>query len=69
MVRDNLSDDVAMNYTFATVNNALGMGSSTNSLMSSLPNNIEFRDDWISCMVSVLNGFLLMDDNWWIGLM
>ena len=49
MVRDDLSDDVVLNYTRAPVNNALGMGSSDNSPKSSLPNNIEFRDDWIFC--------------------
>ena len=49
MVRDDLSDDVAMNYTFPPVNDALGMGSSDNSPRSSLPNNIEFHDDWIFC--------------------
>ena len=47
MVRDDLSDDVVLNYTRAPVNNALGMGSSDNSPRSSLLNNIEFRDDWI----------------------
>ena len=49
MVRDDLSDDVAMNYTFAPVNNALGVGSSDNSPRSSLPNNIEFCDNWVLC--------------------
>ena len=49
MVCDDLSDDVALNCTRAPVNNALGMGSSENSLRSSLPNNIEFRDDWNFC--------------------
>ena len=49
MVREYLSDDVAMNYIFAPVNNASGMGSSDNSPSSSLPNNIKFRDDWILC--------------------
>ena len=50
MVRDDLSDDVALNYTRATVNNALGMGSAFNSSRSSLPNQIEFRDDWTFCL-------------------
>ena len=49
MVRDQLSDDVAMNYTFPPVNDALVMSSSDNSSRSSFPNNIEFRDDWIFC--------------------
>ena len=48
-VKNALSDDVALNYTHAPVKNALGMGSSFNSPRSSLPNNIEFRDDWIFC--------------------
>ena len=45
MVRDQLSDDVTMNYIFPPVNDALGMGSSDNSPRYSFPNNIEFRDD------------------------
>ena len=49
MVRDEMSYDVALNYTFPPVNNTLGMGSAFNSLRSSLPNNIEFRDDWTLC--------------------
>ena len=49
MVRDDLSDDVALNYTRALVNNALGMGSAFNIPRSSLPNKIEFRDDWTLC--------------------
>ena len=49
MVRDDLSDDVALNYTRAPVNNALGMGSSDNIPKSYSPNNIEFREDWIFC--------------------
>ena len=49
MVRDDLSDDVAMNYTFSPVNNALGMGFSDNSQRSSLSNNIEFGKDWVFC--------------------
>ena len=49
MVRDDLSDEFAMNCNFPPVNDALGMGSSDNSPISSLPNNIEFRDDCIFC--------------------
>ena len=49
MVRDEMSYDVALNYTRAPVNNALDMGSAFNSPRSSLPNNIEFRDDWTFC--------------------
>ena len=45
MVRYQLSDYVAINYIFPPVNDDLGMGSSDNSLSSSLSNNIEFRDD------------------------
>ena len=48
-VRDHMSDDVIMNYVFPTFNDALGVGSSDNSPRSSLPNNIEFCDDWIFC--------------------
>ena len=47
--RAHMSDDVAMNYDFPPLNDALGMGSSDNSPRSSLPNHIEFRDDWILC--------------------
>ena len=46
---DHMSDDVAMNYVFPTFNDALGMGSSDNSPRSSLPNHIEFCDNWIFC--------------------
>ena len=49
MVLDDLSNDVALNYTFPPVNNALDMGSAFNSPRSSWPNNIEFRDDWTLC--------------------
>ena len=63
MVRDQLSNDVAMNYIFPPVNDALGMGSSDNSPRSPLPNHIEFCDDWISVKVSVSNGLSVMDDN------
>ena len=63
MVRDQLSDEFAMNYNFPPVNDALAMGSSDNSPRSSLPNNIEFRDNWIYVKVSVLNGFSVMNDN------
>ena len=49
MVRDEMSYDVALNYTISPVNNALGMGSAFNSLRSSLPNKIEFSDDWTFC--------------------
>ena len=49
MVRDEMSYDVALNYTIPPVNNVLGMGSTFNSLRSSLPNQIEFRDDWTFC--------------------
>ena len=37
MVRDEISYDVALNYTIPPINNALGMGSAFNSLRSSLP--------------------------------
>ena len=48
-VCDHMSDDVAMNYVFPPFNDALCMGSSDNSPRSSLPNHIEFCDDWILC--------------------
>ena len=48
-VRDHMSDDVAMNYVLPPFNDALCMGSSDNSPRSSLPNHIEFCDDWIFC--------------------
>ena len=47
MVRDEMSHDVALNYFVLPVNNALGMDSAFNSPRVSLPNQIEFRDDWI----------------------
>ena len=43
---DVMSHDVALNYFVPPVNNALGMNSAFNSLRVSLPNQIEFRDDW-----------------------
>ena len=46
MVRDEMSHDIALNYFVPPVNNALGMDSAFNSLRSSLPNQIEVRDDW-----------------------
>ena len=46
---DHMSDDVAMNYVFPPFNDVLCMGSSDNSPRSSLPNHIEFCDDWIFC--------------------
>ena len=49
MVRDEMSCDVALNYFFPPVNNALGMNSVFNSLRPSLPNKIEFHDDWTFC--------------------
>ena len=49
MVRDEMSYDVALNYTVPPVNNALGMGSAFNSPRPSLPNQNEFRDDWTFC--------------------
>ena len=49
MVRDEMSYDVALIYTIPPVNNALGMGSAFNSPRPSLPNQIEFRDDWNFC--------------------
>ena len=51
-----------MNYFVPHVNNALGMDSAFKSPRLSLPNQIEFRDDWIF-KASVLNGLLLMADN------
>ena len=62
MVRDEMSHDVALNYLRPPVNNALGMDSAFNSPRVSLPNQIEFRDDW-TFKASVLNGFLFMADN------
>ena len=46
MVRDETSHDVALNYFVPPVNNALGMDYAFNSPRVSLPNKIEFRDDW-----------------------
>ena len=48
-VRQHISDDVSMNYVLPFINDALGMGFSANSPRSSLPNHIEFCDDWIFC--------------------
>ena len=48
-IRDHMSDDVAMNYVFPPFNDDLCMGSYDNSPRSSLPNHIEFCDDWIFC--------------------
>ena len=42
-----MSDDVTMNYVFPSLNDALVMGSPANSPRSSLPNEIEFCDDWV----------------------
>ena len=55
MVRDEMSHDVALNYFVPPVNNALGMDSAFNSPRVSLPNKIEFRDDWI--FKSLYKGF------------
>ena len=49
MVHDVLSYDVALNYIFPPVNNSLGIGSAFDIPRSSLPKNIEFRDDWNFC--------------------
>ena len=46
MVRDDMSHDIALNYFRRPVNNALGMDSTFDSPRISLPNQIEFRDDW-----------------------
>ena len=46
-VRQHVSDDVTMNYVFPSSNDALGMGYPPNSPRSSLPNEIEFCDDWV----------------------
>ena len=46
MVRDEMIHDVAFNYFVPPVNNALGMDSAFNSPRVSLPNKIEFCDDW-----------------------
>ena len=62
MVRDEMSHDKALDYLVPPVNNALGMDSAFNSPRLSLPNQIEFRDDW-TFKASVLNGFLLMIDS------
>ena len=48
-VRQHMSDDVSMNYVFPSFNDALGMGFPANSPRSSLPNQIEFCDNWIFC--------------------
>ena len=67
MVRDEMSHDVALNHFVPPVNNALGMNSAFNSPRPSLPNQIEFRDDWkflkVSIKASVLSRFLLIADN------
>ena len=46
-VRQDMSDDVTVNYAFPSLNDALGMGSPNNIPRSSLPNEIEFCDDWV----------------------
>ena len=46
-VRQHMSDDVTMNYFFPSLNDALGMGSPANSPRFSLPNEIEFCDNWV----------------------
>ena len=50
-VTDNPFDTETLteNPIVTELNDALGMGSSDNSPRSSLPNHIEFRDDWIFC--------------------
>ena len=46
MVRDEMIHDIALNYFRRPVNNALGMNSTFDSPRISLPNQIEFRNDW-----------------------
>ena len=46
-VRQDMSDDVIASYVFPSLNDALGMASPANSPRSSLPNEIEFCDDWV----------------------
>ena len=43
---DDISHDVALNFWRRSVNNGLGMDSTFNSPRSSVPNQIEFRNDW-----------------------
>ena len=45
-VRDEMSHDIALNCFICLVNNALGMNSGFDGPRSSLPNQIEFRNDW-----------------------
>ena len=46
-VRQNIRDEIIANYVFPYLNDALGMGYPANSQRSSLPNEIEFCDDWV----------------------
>ena len=43
------TETLTENPIVTELNDALGIGSSDNSPRSSLPNHIEFRDDWIFC--------------------
>ena len=42
-----MSDDATMNYVSPSFDDALGMGSPANIPRSSLPNEIEFCDEWV----------------------
>ena len=46
-VCQDMSDDVAANYVFPSLNNALGMASPANSPISSLSNDTDSCDDWV----------------------
>ena len=63
MVRDQLSDDVAMNYIFPPVNDALGMSSSDNSPRPPCQITLSSVATEFYVKVSVSNGLSVMDDN------
>ena len=46
-VRQDMRDDIAANYTFPLVNNALGDASPANSPRSPLSNYSDSDDDWV----------------------
>ena len=53
-VRQDMLDDVAANYTFPSMNNALGDASPANSPRSYLSNDYDSSDNWVHISGSIL---------------
>ena len=53
IVRQYMHDEVAVNYTFSPMNNALGDASPANSPRSSLSNDSKSGDDWVHISGSI----------------